>query len=56
MSEKKAKILNDLEIQEKNLEEEIKKVKSINDKINLNIQKKFLILRQLESMMNKQEV
>ena len=54
MVENNIKIINDLDIQIKDLEEEIKNAKSVNEKIKLNIQKKLLILQQLEAKINDQ--
>lgn len=56
MVENNIKIIKDLDIQINDLEEEIKNAKSVNEKIKLNIQKKLLILQQLEVTMNEQEV
>ncbi len=55
MVENNIKIINDLDIQIKDLEEEIQNAKSVNEKIKLNIQKKLLILKQLEAAKNEQE-
>ena len=49
MVENNIKIINDLDIQIRDLEEEIENTKSINAKIKLSIQKKLLVLQQLET-------
>ncbi len=53
MVENNIKVLNDLDIQIKDLEEEIKNIKSINKKIKLDILNKLLVLQQLEAAMNE---
>lgn len=55
MVENKIRVINDLDLQIKELEDEIKNAKSINDKIKLNIQKKLLILQQLDASLSSQE-
>ena len=55
MVENNIKIINDLDIQIKDLESEIKNAKLINEKIKLNIQKRLLILQQLEAEINSQD-
>lgn len=55
MVEDKIRVINDLDIQIKDLEEEIKNTKSMNKKIKLNIQKKLLFLQQLDAILNSQE-
>ena len=53
MVENNIKIVNDLDIQIRDLEEEIKNIKAINKKIKLDILNKLLILQQLEATMNE---
>ena len=53
MVENNIKIINDLDIQIRDLEEEIKNIKAINKKIKLDILNKLLILQQLEATMNE---
>lgn len=55
MVEDKIRVINDLDIQIKDLEEEIKNTKSINDEIKLNIQKNMLILQQIDAILDTQE-
>ena len=55
MVENSIKIINDLDIQINDLKEAIEKVKSDNDKIRLNIQKKLFFLQQLEIAINEQD-
>ncbi len=55
MVEDNIRVMNDLDIQIRDLEDEIKKAKSINEKIKLAIQKKLLILQQLDASLNIQE-
>lgn len=55
MVEDNIRVMNDLDIQIRDLEDEIKKAKSINEKMKLTIQKKLLILQQLDASLNSQE-
>lgn len=55
MVENNIRVMNDLDIQIKDLEDEIKRAKSVNEKIKLTIQKKLLILQQLDATLNSQE-
>ena len=52
MVEDSIRVMNDLDIQIRDLEEEIKKAKSVNEKIKITIQKKLLILKQLDASLN----
>ena len=49
MVENNIKIMNDLDIQINDLEKEIEKINTINEELQLKIQKKFLILQQLKT-------
>lgn len=55
MVEDKIKVMNDLDIQIRDIEEEIQKIKSANEKIKLIIQKKLLLLKQLDAKSDSKE-
>ena len=54
MVEDNIRIINDLDIQIKDLEDAIKNTKSVNEKIKLSIQKKLLLLQQLDLSINSE--
>ena len=55
MLEKKFEFCDDLDIQIRKLENKIKETMLVNNRIKLNIQKKLLILQQIDATLNNKE-